>query len=160
MKKYIFFATIVAVIFFSFILYASENEDSYHPEIDRFASDTPPVVIKQVNPSYPWKAMRELIEGVVIVKFIVNKEGNIEDPIIEESVPLGYFEDAAIEAIYKYQFKPATGNGVPVDCIANLPVIFAFGDLHARELSIRLEAYRAWDYGVTLLEKAEYLKSN
>lgn len=86
--------------------------------------DTPPQVLRSVSPQYPFLAKRNNIEGSVTLRFIVDSEGNVVEPEVSKSEPEGVFDEAALEAISKYKFKPAVKNGKNVDCIVNAPMKF------------------------------------
>ena len=86
--------------------------------------DQRPQVIRRVDPIYPYLARRNNIEGKVVLRFIIDSEGNILEPEVTFSEPEGVFDEAAIECILKWKIKPAEKNGKPVDCIANQPIEF------------------------------------
>jgi len=85
---------------------------------------TSPSVIHTVPPSYPFEAAQKGIEGKVTVQFVVTKEGAVKDPIILESSPVDVFDQAALETVTQYTFKPGTKGGKAVDLIVRLPIVF------------------------------------
>lgn len=86
--------------------------------------DRAPSIIRRVMPQYPPYAERNNIEGKVVLRLIVDKKGNVIEPVVTESEPKGVFDDAAIEAIRQYKFRPAEKYGKPVDCIVVAPMAF------------------------------------
>lgn len=78
---------------------------------------------------YPEKARRAGIEGQVIVQFIVDTDGEIEDPQVIRSVhPL--LDKAAVEGIQNHaKFKPGQQRGNPVRVQFSLPIIFRLGNM-------------------------------
>jgi protein TonB len=86
--------------------------------------DTPPQVLRSIPPQYPFQAKKNNISGTVTLRFIVNMEGYVVEPNVTESEPSGVFDEAALEAIVKFKFKPAVKNGKAVDCIVNAPMKF------------------------------------
>ncbi len=73
---------------------------------------------------YPAKARKNKIQGRVIVSFVVNKKGKAQDFEVVEG--LGYGCDrAAIEAVQKTSFEPATKNGNLVKFKFALPITFS-----------------------------------
>ena len=62
--------------------------------------------------------------GKVVLRFIVDSKGDVIEPEVTESEPERMFDDAAMEAILKYRFKPAEKYGKPVDCIVIAPMAF------------------------------------
>jgi len=72
-------------------------------------------------------AQRKGLEGRVVVRFVVNAEGDVLEPEVTEVEPpdvAGIFEEAALDAVVRYKFKAAVKDGEPVDCIAKLPLVF------------------------------------
>ncbi len=72
------------------------------------------VPLVRVPPEYPDYASRQHIEGWVKVEFTVSKEGTVEDAIVVSSEPDDIFDDAALTAINKWEFKEKIVNGVAV----------------------------------------------
>lgn len=65
-------------------------------------------------PRYPLRAQRAGIEGVVTVEFTITSEGAVSDPLIIKAEPSEIFDEAVLEAITKWKFKPRIVNGKPV----------------------------------------------
>ncbi|MBN1903899.1 MAG: TonB family protein [Deltaproteobacteria bacterium] len=86
--------------------------------------DTPPQVIEAVPPEYPIEAKEKKIEGKVVLRFILSKDGMIQDPQVKNAHPAGVFDQAALEAIVKYKFRPAKKDGMDVDCFVWWPIEF------------------------------------
>jgi len=75
------------------------------------------------NIEYPQEAKENEIEGRVVVKFIVDTQGNVKEPEITRS--LGYGTDEEVmKAIKSAKFKPATHNGETVCSEYSIPFIF------------------------------------
>ncbi len=92
------------------------------PEYDP-APEARPQPVKRPPPVYPFAMKKSGVSGVVTVQFIVNKKGDVENPIVVRSSHKG-FEDAAIDAVRKWKFKPATKNGKPVAARMQIPINF------------------------------------
>ncbi len=86
--------------------------------------DQPPRAIRKVMPVYPHQAKQDKINGKVILRFIVNKQGNVEKAKVVFSKPKGVFEDKALEAIRKWKFKPGQYKDRPVRTWVMLPIEF------------------------------------
>ena len=86
--------------------------------------DQRPRVLRSVLPTYPYNATANGIEGRVVVRFVVNENGGVENPEVVKADPEGVFEEAAIAAIVKYKFIPAKVGGEKVKCSAILPIGF------------------------------------
>ena len=82
-----------------------------------------PVAISRVEPQYTELARKARIEGVVIIEAIIDRNGNVTDARVLKPLPLG-LDQAALEAVKRWKFKPGTLNGQPVPVIYNLTVIF------------------------------------
>ena len=69
------------------------------------------VPIQRVAAVYPRRAMQRGIQGYVIVEFTVGRSGAVQEPIVLEAKPEGIFEQAAIDAVLKFKYKPRVING-------------------------------------------------
>jgi len=72
---------------------------------------------------YPERARKAGIEGRVIVQFIVNEEGKVENPRVIRGIGGGCDEEA-LRAVSNALFKPGRQRGQPVRVQYSLPVIF------------------------------------
>ncbi len=86
--------------------------------------DAPPQVMLAIPPAYPFKAKEEKITGKVVLQFIVDTQGWACEPEIISAEPEGVFEEAALDALAEYRFKPAEKDGKAVACFVRLPVKF------------------------------------
>lgn len=73
---------------------------------------------------YPKKARRKGIEGMVIVQFTVDKEGNVTDPKVLRDIGYGCGE-AALKVVKKMpKWTPGTQRDKPVPVRMTLPLKF------------------------------------
>jgi len=72
------------------------------------------VALLRVPPKYPARAASRHIEGWVTVEFTVQTDGSVDDAVVVNSEPEGVFDEAALTAIGKWQFKEKIVNGVAV----------------------------------------------
>ncbi len=84
------------------------------PGGDGQGNDSDPVPLVRVNPQYPARAMQRGIEGWVQLRFTVTAAGTVRDVSVEEADPPNYFEQAAVNAVRKYKYKPSVVNGKPI----------------------------------------------
>lgn len=84
--------------------------------------DEPPQVIVQVPPEYPEMAEQAELEGVVGLQIGIDEFGNVVEARVMQSVP--GLDQAAIEAVYKWKFKPAKQRDVPVPVRIFVPIRF------------------------------------
>lgn len=63
----------------------------------------------RVNPSYPSRAQRRGMEGFVEVEFVIRRDGSVDNGTIRvtRAQPRRVFDDAALEAIARWQFEPS-----------------------------------------------------
>lgn len=78
--------------------------------------------IVKVQPMYPRRAAERGIEGYVLIEFTVTALGTVENPVVIEAEPPGYFERSALNAARKFKYKPKVVNGepIPVSGVRNL----------------------------------------
>ena len=76
------------------------------------------------NIKYPPVALRNGVEGLVILQFVVNKEGEVSDIQVVKKLGSGTDEEAIRVAKTLPKFTPAKQNGRPVSFRYTLPVRF------------------------------------
>lgn len=86
--------------------------------------DNPPEVANANRPSYPYMARRRGVEGVVRVRFLVDRNGRVQNLEILQADPPGVFEDAVREAIPQWRFRPGRHQGKAVETRVELPIRF------------------------------------
>lgn len=89
---------------------------------DYVAVEEEPVPIKQVAPQYPTIAREAEIEGKVVVKALVDKEGKVTKAVVVDGPEI--FRDAALAAAKQWVFKPAIMGGKPVKVWVAIPFRF------------------------------------
>ena len=82
-----------------------------------------PVIINKVEPIYSEEARRARISGIVIVEAMIDKNGDVRDATVLKPLPFG-LDQAALDAVRQWKFRPATLNGEPVDVVFNMTVNF------------------------------------
>lgn len=82
-----------------------------------------PVKTYYPQPQYTEIARKARLQGVVIVQAIIDKQGNVTNVKLLKGLGMG-LDQAAIDAIKKWQFEPATLHGKPVSVYYNLTVNF------------------------------------
>jgi protein TonB len=87
------------------------------------AFDTPPKRLVIAEPEYPEIARRAEVEGMVTVLVTIDEAGRVIDAEIASS-DSAVFNQAAIEAAYKFVFKPAYQRDIPVK--AKIAIRFRF----------------------------------
>ena len=82
----------------------------------------PPIRIKEVAPVYPALAVSNRVEGDVVIEATIDEEGNVADAHVVKSVPL--LDQAALDAVKQWQYRPSLLNGVPTAVITIVTVKF------------------------------------
>jgi len=83
-------------------------------EAERNAIVSGIVPLVKVGPIYPNRAASRGIEGWVRVEFTIRPDGSVADAVVVQAQPEAVFDDAALDAINQWQFKPKMVNGVAV----------------------------------------------
>jgi TonB family protein len=96
------------------------------------------VPLFQPLPAYPFEMRASGIKGAVAVDFVVDVNGHVQNPVVYNSNN-PHFEDAALAAVSKWKFKPATRNGQPVNAAARVTVAFALDDGGTDQYQIKRE---------------------
>jgi TonB family protein len=87
------------------------------------AGGTQPEETDRVVPRYPMVARRAAIQGPVVVRGIVRRDGTIDNVEVIKDLPFG-LGDAASEAVRQWHFRPATYRGEPIDVYYTVTVNF------------------------------------
>lgn len=82
------------------------------------------MVVSRMPPQYPYRAQRRGIEGWVKVSLLITEQGTVQDVVVVEAKPEGVFDNAAIQAVMKWKFKPRIQHGQVVAVRAEQVVTF------------------------------------
>jgi TonB family protein len=82
-----------------------------------------PVLVTRATPVYPPMAVMAGIEGRVVIKMLVGKDGHVHEAAVESS-QAECLNDAALEAARGYLFTPAYMNNGPVSVWITVPFSF------------------------------------
>lgn len=83
---------------------------------------TPPIVRSRTMPAYPAEARAQGIEALVVVKFVVDEMGRVEDVTIVRGHPL--FDEVVRETVRTWLFDPATLEGKTVRTVRMVKIPF------------------------------------
>ena len=96
--------------------------------VEWIESVIPAEPIERVAPKFPFKAARNGNEGWVQLSFVVDKNGSVVDPVIEDSSGIRGFEKANLKAIKQWQYSPAIRNGEKIEqCRNSVQLDFILG---------------------------------
>ncbi len=74
-----------------------------------------PQVVKRVAAQYTSEAMRQMIEGEVVLDVVVTSDGAVGDVKVKQSLDAVYgLDQEAIKAMKQWQFKPGMKDGKAV----------------------------------------------
>ncbi len=88
------------------------------------APDTKPTPIRTPQPEYPAELRALNVEGTVVLALSIDEKGDVSACVVNKSSDKR-LEGAAIEAVRKWRFQPATKNKAPVSCKVTLPIHFS-----------------------------------
>src|SRR5580700_2310008 len=80
------------------------------------------LLVRRVNPTYPPLARQARIQGQVILRAVISKDGSIEGLTLVSGHPM--LAPAAIEAVKQWKYKPYLLNGEPVEVDTEVLVNF------------------------------------
>lgn len=84
-------------------------------EVAQITSFTPAEPLSRVEPKYPRTAALRNSEGWVQMSFVVDVNGNVQYPVIEDFGGDSIFKKAALNAISEWTFTPAMKDGKPTE---------------------------------------------
>lgn len=87
-----------------------------------------PAYLNNKPPEYPGIARKRGFEGKVVLRVRVLSSGNPQELEIKNSSGYEILDEAALEAVEKWKFKPATRGGKPVDSWVEIPIRFELRD--------------------------------
>jgi TonB family protein len=83
---------------------------------------TPPVKIRDAKPDYPQEAYTSGVGGVVVLEALIDTRGSVVDLDVVRSVP--QLDRAAIDAVSKWKYRPATKDGAPIPVLLTVTITF------------------------------------
>jgi periplasmic protein TonB len=89
--------------------------------------DQAPVARSRALPVFPYEMRRAGIKGEVIVDFIVDSNGDVQDAFASSSTQRE-FEAAAVAAVSKWKFKAGRKGGRDVNTKMRVPIVFSLND--------------------------------
>ncbi|HKV12909.1 MAG TPA: TonB family protein [Thermoanaerobaculia bacterium] len=82
-----------------------------------------PELISGHSPVYTELARKARLQGTVVVEAIIDESGNVTNAQVLKGLPLG-LDQAALQAVQNWKFRPATLNGQPVKVYYSLTIKF------------------------------------
>jgi protein TonB len=95
--------------------------------IEFVAFETFPELVAGAKPTYPELARKAEVEGIVKVKITIDETGAVIAAWVETSdAPI--LDEAAVEAAYRFVFRPALQRGIPVKATIGLTFEFRISE--------------------------------
>ena len=82
----------------------------------------PPARVVYAAPVYPQLALAARVQGTVILQAVIDEKGNVSGLTVLRGHPL--LDDAAMQAVSKWQFTPTLLNGTTVPVLMTVTVSF------------------------------------
>lgn len=120
MKSLKFYRKIFLFILISLSFSVTGNSQDIYPS---HKLDVRSKIIKAYAPIYPEMALKTGVEGQVIVRVVVDTNGNVIKANIMKSIPV--LDQAALDAAKKWKFSPGEKDGKKVKVEMLLPVRFS-----------------------------------
>jgi protein TonB len=80
------------------------------------------LLVSKVAPDYPADAKQARIQGTVVMRVIVDKEGNVANIQLISGHPI--LAPAAFDAVKLWKYKPYLLNGMPIEVETQVAVNF------------------------------------
>jgi len=109
------------------------TQPAEHTELASLAAGPPTAIVPprpvaglagNVAPSYPESARRRGEQGRVMLRVTVSSEGSPMDVSVADSSGHPILDEAAVSAVRRWRFTPATQAGRPLVATAEVPVVF------------------------------------
>lgn len=100
-----------------------EEEEDFFVVVENMPQLKGGLAALQQKIRYPEMARKAGIEGRVIIQFIVNEQGRVEDPRVVRGIGGGCDEEA-LRVVKKAEFEPGRQRGQPVRVQYSLPIVF------------------------------------
>jgi TonB family protein len=81
----------------------------------------------QARPQYPRELREAGISGQVVVDFIVDKDGNVQNAYAAKSSQKE-FEASAVDAVSQWKFSPGRKDGRDVNTHMQVPIVFSLNN--------------------------------
>jgi len=86
---------------------------------------TPPRILSRTQPEYPVNARRLRVEGTVVLNVLVGTDGAVRQVKVVQADGGKLLSPAAVDAVQKWTFAPATRDGQPLEVWHKVSIQFA-----------------------------------
>lgn len=109
----------------NWIMNFAQLEEGNPPYVKPKGALTGLELIRKVDPKYPQTLIKENVDGEVILYAIIRKDGTVDSIQVVRGVD-PQLDRNAIEALSRWEFRPALRDGQPVDLEAVVRIPFHF----------------------------------
>ena len=81
-------------------------------------------LIRQVKPDYPDELQQLGLQGTVMIKAIISKEGAVLNPVVVNTAVDSRLAKLALDAVSQWTYQPTLLNGQPVEVVTSIDVAF------------------------------------
>lgn len=120
--KFIKIVALFTLVFSTLTIYANGSNNPGNKTFPFYKVEQKPAIKKSFAPDYPDFARRAGIQGQVVLKVVIGKDGRVKDINIVKSVSA--LDQAAIKAVKNWIFLPGKQDGKFVDVEMLIPVTF------------------------------------
>ena len=103
---------------------SAESSTAAEGTVSGVITEADPLYSVNPEPRYPRMAKKRGYEGTVLLNVLVSKEGRVKNLWIFESCGYNILDNAAMEAVKDWIFKPGTEDDKPVEMWVQVPVKF------------------------------------
>jgi bla regulator protein blaR1 len=100
----------------------SEQAADAHASVHASKGEMAALIVKKVPPEYPEAAKKAGIQGEVVLRAIIGKDGDVENLQIVSGHP--QLAPAAVEAVKQWKYRPYLQEGKPVEVETEITVNF------------------------------------
>ena len=83
-------------------------------------------LLRQVTPVYPVLAVKSRTQGIVVLEAVITREGTIDPARIRVISGHVLLNQAAIDAVVQWRYRPTLLNREPVEVLTTISVNFSF----------------------------------
>jgi len=106
-----------------------------NPDAEVMPDIGPAILRDWIQPEYPAEARKAKAEGTVTVRFVVETDGTVSRENVGKSSD-DRFNEAALAAVRRWKFKPATEDGATIASAMQVKVVFALAQLNQKSVPI------------------------
>jgi protein TonB len=82
-------------------------------------------LLREAKPTYTVEALREKIQGSVLLEVVVQQDGTPRDIRVFQSLDPKGLDLEAVRAVERWRFSPGRVKGVPVDVLVTIALDFS-----------------------------------